>query len=334
MNTNFANPSRTANLDRLENAARHYFTRPPGISDEEIFREKVLKTPYYFMKGATQGGIEILKSLASPLKTAARGVAALKNPKALKETCGKGLKLAKRGLQEFSGHPLDSLQAWGKDFADTATDQVVKFLEAGPEEQSEAVGKLGAQLDFFILSGKFPGAITKASKLEGLTLRRFPLGVKNAGEFRKYTDWILKETQSVLKPIPDKKAFSGIRGSAVTGVRHRGGLFGPKSDLDFFVVSDELFLEGRKRGARGRKGMLYVGDTLKYFKKELAPVEKKISSAVAKDLGTPRKASIRIFSQKGFEQIAQGAGKELVRKPGAGFWLRHQLANWWSSVMK
>ncbi len=95
-------------------------------------------------------------------------------------------------------------------------------------------------------------------------------------------------------------AVIGVRGSAATGVRHGGGPFGPASDIDFFIVSDELFSRGVAAGARHTGGALRVGDTLRYFP-ELATVEGQLTQ----ELG--RKTTIRVFSRRGFEGIKTGS---------------------------
>ncbi len=90
-----------------------------------------------------------------------------------------------------------------------------------------------------------------------------------------------------------------MRGSAATGFRHGGGAFGPGSDIDFFIVSDELFSRGVAAGARPANGALRVGATQQFFP-ELSAIEQQLSQ----ELG--RKATIRIFRSKGFEQVRTG----------------------------
>jgi len=67
-----------------------------------------------------------------------------------------------------------------------------------------------------------------------------------------------------------------------------GGSFGPGSDIDFFIVSDDLVAQGVASGARATNGALRVGATPRYF-----PQLAKVESALATELGRP--VSIRVF---------------------------------------
>lgn len=286
--------------------------------------------PFHMLRGAARGVMGLLES-GSIVNSLLQDSEALTDPRTHLSQKQKNFQEAKDLCQEAVRNPSGFLGGMAAGMEKEIADRAIRFLEGDVKTRGEMAGELAPGLAFFILSGKFPGKINLAPKLpKGLSLRKIPLGVKNAREFRSYSNLILKTTQDILKKSLDKKAFTGVRGSSVTGLKHSGGVFGPNSDLDFFVVSDELFLEGRKRGARGRKGMLYVGDTMRYFQKELVPVEKKITAGLQKhpEIGPGRKATIRIFSQKGFDQIAQGAGKEIVSQPSAGFWLKYQVKNW------
>ncbi len=94
---------------------------------------------------------------------------------------------------------------------------------------------------------------------------------------------------------------TGIKGSAVTGANSRTGkAFHVKSDLDFFIVSDELYEEGVKKGAVNYNGTLHVDETEKYF-----PALDKYIKEVGQKLGN-REASIRIYSEKGYEKVVKG----------------------------
>ena len=95
----------------------------------------------------------------------------------------------------------------------------------------------------------------------------------------------------------------GIRGSSVTGQSHNGVPFdvGRTSDLDMFVVSDDLFDQAVKAGAKvNKQGM--IG----YWETKRVPELYKIQGELSKELG--RETTIRIYSSQGFEKIAQKGG--------------------------
>ncbi len=307
-------------------AAQRESNKPAGARIRED-----ATVPLHLLIGVGRGVWHLLGSGISPFlegtTESIRNLTASEDSRRKNRDTLKGLRSASKALKQ---DPMAFLQKKWRGVRRALTGKAVQFLQADKAEQARQVGEVAPEIVLFWLTGKFPAKLLGARPLSnGLTLRKFPLGVRSLGEFRTYTDWILKTTQGVLGKATDKTFFTGVRGSSVTGKRFHGGVFRPDSDLDFFVVSDELFLEGRRRGARGRKGMLFVGDTLKYFKKELAPLEKKISAAIKTnpDAGEKRKATIRIFSQKGFEQIAQGPGKEIVDKPGFLFWAQYNFQN-------
>ena len=240
--------------------------------DEALHREEI-KTPldrakeqavlpFHMLRGAARGVIKLLES-GAVVNSWLQDSDALASPREHFLEKQKKFSAAKELCKEAVGDPGGFLSQWFSQAENEVVDRAVQFLDGDVRTKGEMAGELAPGIAFFILSGKFPGKISLASKLpKNLVFRKIPLGVKNASEFRTYSNLILKTSRDILKKAKDSKAFTGVRGSAVTGLRHRGGVFGPSSDLDFFVVSDKLFLEGRKRGARGRKGMLYVGDAL------------------------------------------------------------------------
>jgi hypothetical protein len=92
-------------------------------------------------------------------------------------------------------------------------------------------------------------------------------------------------------------AVIGVRGSAATGVSaETGAPFASTSDIDFFVVSDELFGQALAKGAKSVRGALRVGATMRYL-----PVLHEAELALSRELG--RKVTIRVYSQLGYEFV-------------------------------
>jgi len=91
-------------------------------------------------------------------------------------------------------------------------------------------------------------------------------------------------------------AVIGIRGSAVSGrSATTGQSFGPGKDLDFFVISDKLHAQGVAKGAFSKQDALNVGATMDF------PALHQVELDLTAELG--RKATIRIVSQEGFENV-------------------------------
>ncbi len=91
----------------------------------------------------------------------------------------------------------------------------------------------------------------------------------------------------------------GIRGSSVTGISIESKLpFGPESDLDLFIVSDQLHSRAVAMGARPFRGALGVGATLRF------PALASLEQQLTRELG--RKSSIRIFSEAAFNSRSTG----------------------------
>ncbi|HPH37715.1 MAG TPA: RHS repeat-associated core domain-containing protein, partial [Sediminibacterium sp.] len=154
------------------------------------------------------------------------------------------------------------------------------------EFAKKLVGK--SELVFAIIDGYYA--------LRGLysTIRSLPFGFKSAGDYN--------ETLQAIKGASGvDDAIVGIRGSRVTGTSFSSGeAVTAASDYDFFIVSDKLFNEVAKMGVSAKDGALKVSATLKI--PALANLEKELGQK----LGS--KATIRIFSQEGFEKtIKKGA---------------------------
>ncbi len=323
----------TARLKPAPSTLYSIFLESAELEKKKTAPERIqeqLIAPFFILRGATRGTLRLLEQGISPLTGGLQeGFNAIAHPKEhARENAQKG-KAIRTSTEAAVARPLQSITGILGGVQEQLTQKAKEFLLAPFERRAEMVGEAAPSVAFMILSGKFPGQLKLAKPLpNGVKIRKVPLGLKDAQEFRSYGDLILKTTQNILKTTKDKQAFVGVRGSSVTGQRFRGGLFGPDSDLDFFVVSNKLFLEGVRRGARGRKGMLYVGDTRRYFNKELGKAEQTISASIRKnpEAGPKRKATIRIFSQKGFENIQQGLGKEILQKPGGAlFWFKYRL---------
>jgi len=162
------------------------------------------------------------------------------------------------------------------------------YIKASPTERAEALGEIAPGLSLSVMS----------PDLEGVQGATVPYGLGSVRKFNKVTGFIQNAAQ-------DEEALVGIRGSAATGIRFRGGKFGHQSDFDFFVASDKLFKEGLERGAKPRKGAFYVWDTKRFFPK-IHEVEGQLKDQLA------RKSCIRIFSRDGFKRFFK-TGKEILR---------------------
>ncbi len=119
--------------------------------------------------------------------------------------------------------------------------------------------------------------------------RRIPLGFSSLEQYQTVV-------RQFAKAAGADDALIGVRGSAATGVRFTGGTFGATSDIDFFIVSDQLYEQGARAGAVSRNGALSIGDTKRLFP-QLHSVEKSLSASLGRDV------TIRIFSQDGYNAI-------------------------------
>jgi len=110
---------------------------------------------------------------------------------------------------------------------------------------------------------------------EGLTRqivsRGYPLGFESRDEFEAILERIRTATG-----VDDAQA--GIRGSSVTGRSYKEPerQFGPKSDLDFFVVSDTLYEQAVARGAKPANGLINVRETARF--PELRRLERQLTT--------------------------------------------------------
>ena len=122
---------------------------------------------------------------------------------------------------------------------------------------------------------------------------RIPLGFKNGDEF-------LRAVGTLREAAGASDALIGVRGSAATGLSRSRGVVGTDiGDIDFFIVSQELYDRAIALGARAANGALRVSATQRYFPR-LAAAEKQLSEW----LGI--KTTVRIFSPEGFPKFANG----------------------------
>lgn len=121
---------------------------------------------------------------------------------------------------------------------------------------------------------------------------RFPLGFKNSQQFDSAIDKFRNAAG-----VDD--ATIGVRGSAATGVSHDGIPFRSSSDIDFFIVSNNLFERAVSAGAPSSNGALRVSATIDYFP-ELHSVEQLVSRELS------RKATVKVYSEDGFNQVRTG----------------------------
>ncbi len=129
-----------------------------------------------------------------------------------------------------------------------------------------------------------------AEKVIGETVER--VGLKSVDELADIFAGIEKLAEG---------SKTGIKGSAVTGVGYKTGkAFNAESDLDFFIVNDKLYEDAVKKGAINYSGTLHVSQTKDFF-----PALDKYIKEAGKKLGG-RKASIRIYSEKGYEKVVKG----------------------------
>ncbi len=126
-----------------------------------------------------------------------------------------------------------------------------------------------------------------------VTYTRIPRGFDDAAQFSS-------ASQRFRAAIGSDDALIGVRGSAATGRSSKtGGPFHAESDIDFFVVSDDLFARALAKGAKPKDGAFRVGATQIYFP-EIAAVEQ----AIGREIG--RKATIRIYSSDGWARVRTG----------------------------
>lgn len=149
--------------------------------------------------------------------------------------------------------------------------------------------------------------------------QEIPMGFKDQAEFQKTID-IYKDNQYIKQFATDEPVI-GVRGSSIYGASPiKGTAFGPESDLDVFIVSDNLFNEGLKRLAdkgitegMGRSGFReyvrngYLTDkAMKEVFPDFVTSDKAVKSATGRDSG------MRVMSREGFEKIK--TGKEVLGK--------------------
>jgi hypothetical protein len=171
---------------------------------------------------------------------------------------------------------------------DFLTRQSVSFLKSSRTERAATLGRWAPSIALILMGDSLDG-------VQGATM---PYGFSSARKFGQMTGLILDAAK-------DEGALAGMRGSAATGIRFRGGKFCWESDFDFFVVSDKLYQKGLESGAKAKRGAFYVGTTKRYF-----PEMHAVEGMLRKQLS--RKSWIRIFSHKGFETFFK-TGKEIIR---------------------
>ena len=75
-----------------------------------------------------------------------------------------------------------------------------------------------------------------------------------------------KMEEVASKLTKGSKSKAGIKGSAVTGESYKTGkVFDENSDLDFFIVSDELYKKGIHLGAKYYNNALAYYETKRVF---------------------------------------------------------------------
>jgi RHS repeat-associated protein len=79
------------------------------------------------------------------------------------------------------------------------------------------------------------GGLKAAQPTIGLSLRNTPLGFSNSSQYTQ----AMNELTTALARAGITDAQVGVRGSSVTGIG-KNGAFSAKSDIDFFVISDQL----------------------------------------------------------------------------------------------
>ncbi|MBI3324328.1 MAG: VCBS repeat-containing protein [Candidatus Omnitrophica bacterium] len=122
-------------------------------------------------------------------------------------------------------------------------------------------------------------------------LPRIPLGFKSVEQF----DDAIAQFHAAAG-VED--AGIGVRGSATTGFRYGTTTpFDAQSDIDVFIVSDQLYKQGVRAGAATRNGALPVGMTRRFF-----PALHRVEKTLAVMLNRP-KVSIRIYSRAGYEAV-------------------------------
>ncbi|AKP53754.1 hypothetical protein [Cyclobacterium amurskyense] len=142
-----------------------------------------------------------------------------------------------------------------------------------------------------------PGPLDESGRFTRLIGKQILKNVRGFSSVKQFEGAVSK----IIKATGVDDALVGLRGSSVTGKKFTSGeAFDAASDLDFFVVSDDLFKQAVEQGAKGKGGALRVGETLKFFP-DLVEAEKQLT----KELG--RKSSVRIFSQEGFEKFSKEA---------------------------
>lgn len=142
------------------------------------------------------------------------------------------------------------------------------------------------------LRAGFAGLVTNGVK-GSLTFSRIPLGFASGEAFDS-------SVAAIRGAAGVADASIGVRGSAATGISYARGVVGSNiGDIDFFIVSDDLYAQGVAAGARARAGALSVGATARYFPK-LAQAERSLTSQLG------YKSTVRIFSREGFAKVSNG----------------------------
>ena len=137
--------------------------------------------------------------------------------------------------------------------------------------------------------GLMAAMMTANTPPEG-TPRDYPLGFESRRLFHRLAKQ-LKRAAGV------QDAIVGVTGSSTSGVSYKTGEpFGPASDIDFFIVSDELAAQVPRRFVRPNE-LIDMGATL-YFD-EL----RRFEELATQELG--RKVTVRIYSSTGYQLRAK-----------------------------
>lgn len=194
-----------------------------------------------------------------------------------------------------------------------------KLIKDKLKELNEKINDLESKTDIEdknrkILNIEIDKSIEAREKLitEKAPSKDIPIGFKDKEDFQKAIDSYKKV--SCVKDFATDTPIIGVRGSSVYGLSpHKGTSFSPKSDIDFFLVSDKLFNEGVKRlkelginkldGTYVRKGYL-TEEAIKKAFPEFKTTDKEIGVMIG------RKAGIRIMTKEQYESIK--TGKEVL----------------------
>lgn len=149
------------------------------------------------------------------------------------------------------------------------------------------------------------GSGLKAAVRNALEIAR---GFENVAQYHKITGGL----QEIARSLDKGDEIIGIRGSSVRGTSfHTGKPFGEGSDIDFFIVSDELIKRFRKYGIEpDQKGKILL-DTKDYIENlNKIPEFKKWVEMSSKELG--KETSIAIWKNEAFENIVKKEGDYIL----------------------